>query len=89
VGARLIAGLRALGSPLGAADLAAHATELTAPLGCGYAGVEVLTTPPNSQGRVLLGLLAAPVGDAAVPDPLGPERDALVARCGALVVTRD
>ena len=89
VGARLIAGLRALGSPLGADDLAAHATELTAPLACGYAGVQVLTTPPNSQGRVLLGLLAAPVGGAAVPDPLGPERDALVARCRAAAAERD
>ena len=38
VGARLVAGLRALGSPLAAADLAAHATELTAPLGGDYAG---------------------------------------------------
>lgn len=59
VGARLVAGLRALGSPLDGDDLAAHRTELAAPLAGRFHGWDVLTAPPNSQGFVLLEVLGA------------------------------
>ena len=72
VGARLVAGLRALGSPLAQADLAAHATEVTAPLHTRFAGRDVLTAPPNSQGYVLLELLRPLEEVGGVPDPAGP-----------------
>lgn len=59
VGEALVAGLRALGSQLSEEDFAKHRTELTSPLRHTYAGVEVATAPPNSQGFVLLQLLGA------------------------------
>jgi gamma-glutamyltranspeptidase len=104
IGAGLLAGLRALGAPLHREDLADHETELATPLRCGYAGVEVATAPPNSQGYVLLELLGALAALGDPPDPLGPslallaelcrltarERDAHLAdpRCAAVPVAR-
>jgi gamma-glutamyltranspeptidase len=93
LGARYVAGLRAAGSVMTTDDLSAHATEVVAPL-CGTAfGYEILTAPPNSQGFLLLELLAAmerlaveaaggrparrSEGPPAPPDPLGPAADAL------------
>jgi gamma-glutamyltranspeptidase/glutathione hydrolase len=59
LGARYVAGLRAAGSLITTDDLAAHRTELLDPLRGAAFGHEVLTAPPNSQGYVLLQLLAA------------------------------
>jgi gamma-glutamyltranspeptidase/glutathione hydrolase len=59
VARRLVAGLARLGVPLEAADLARHVPELTPPLRGRDGGCEVLTAPPNSQGLVLLEILAA------------------------------
>jgi len=59
VGARLLECLRSLGSKLALEDLAAHETELATPIAGGFGGLEVLTAPPNSQGFVLLEILAA------------------------------
>lgn len=59
VGAALVARLRSLGSTLTLDDLAAHETELAAPLVGAFDGLEILTAPPNSQGFVLLEILAA------------------------------
>ncbi|MBV8222246.1 MAG: gamma-glutamyltransferase, partial [Candidatus Eremiobacteraeota bacterium] len=42
------------GSPLRAADLAAHRGFFTQPLRSRFVGLDSLTTPPNSQGLVLL-----------------------------------
>ena len=56
---RFVEGLARLGSPLGLDDLAAHRTEVTDPLAGDYRGFEVLTMPPNSQGILLLEMLAA------------------------------
>jgi gamma-glutamyltranspeptidase/glutathione hydrolase len=78
VGAALVDGLRALGSPLTLDDLAAHETELTAPLRGRLRGEELLTAPPNSQGHVLLEL----AGALELLD--GPPRPALLARLLAL-----
>ena len=89
IGVRLVAGLRALGSPLAEADLAAHATELTAPLHTRFAGRDVLTAPPNSQGYVLLELLRPLEQVGGVPDPAGRELEALGALCRHAAAERD
>ncbi|HZD86481.1 MAG TPA: gamma-glutamyltransferase, partial [Gaiellaceae bacterium] len=59
VGARLLSRLRSLGSRLTPDDLAAHETELARPVAGAFGGLEVLTAGPNSQGFVLLEILAA------------------------------
>jgi len=59
LGAHYVAGLRAAGSVMTTADLAAHETEVVDPLAAVAFGHEVLTAPPNSQGYVLLALLKA------------------------------
>lgn len=59
LGRRVIATLRTLGSSLGVEDLRIHATEITSPLSGRFGELEVLTAPPNSQGFVLLEILAA------------------------------
>jgi gamma-glutamyltranspeptidase/glutathione hydrolase len=59
VGAALVRRLRSLGSKLTVDDLVAHETELAAPLAGRFDGLDVLTAPPNSQGFVLLEILAA------------------------------
>jgi oxamate amidohydrolase len=76
VGAAITARLNALGSPLSTADLAAHATEVTAPLIGTFGDEEVLTAPPNSQGVLLLEILGAAtrLGDV---DLLGADADLL------------
>jgi gamma-glutamyltranspeptidase/glutathione hydrolase len=74
IAAQLIAGLQRAGSPLSAADFAAHRTELSAPLRLDHRGVCIHTSAPNSQGFVLLeaitavdalGLPIQPLGDHA------------------------
>jgi gamma-glutamyltranspeptidase/glutathione hydrolase len=73
LGARYVAGLRTAGSVMSADDLGAHATEVLEPLRGTAFGHEFLTAPPNSQGYVLLQLLAAmELLSADAPDPLGP-----------------
>lgn len=73
LGARYVAGLRAAGSVMTAHDLAAHATEVAAPLAGTAFGHEFLTAPPNSQGYVLLQILGAlQLLADDLPDPLGP-----------------
>lgn len=88
LGEQYVAGLHVTGSVITTDDLAAHATEVVAPLRGTAFGHEVLTAPPNSQGFLLLELLAVmeclgveSAGDLpaprserplAPPDPLGP-----------------
>jgi gamma-glutamyltranspeptidase/glutathione hydrolase len=86
VGGPLVEGLRALGSRITLDDLRAHETERTAPLRGAFGGDEVLTTPPNSQGFVLLQTLNAIERLGDVPDPLGPQAAVLAElfRLGAL-----
>lgn len=71
VGAALVAGLRRLGSTLAIADMETYEPERTAPLVGRFDGLEVLTAPPNSQGFVLIELLAAlaELAADAEPDP--------------------
>jgi gamma-glutamyltranspeptidase/glutathione hydrolase len=79
LGERLAAGLHRLGCGLDAADLRGFAAEAWPPLRGHFRGLDVLTSPPNSQGVLLLQALAAL--DAAGPglDPLGPDAGRLAA----------
>jgi gamma-glutamyltranspeptidase len=70
--ARLAAGLQRRGSRIDATDLAAFHPEETAPLTARFRGLDLLTTPPNSSGVLLLQALAA-LERAGAPDPLGAD----------------
>jgi len=77
IGERLCAGLGERGGLLRPADLAVHATEVTTPLRLEALGHEFLTTAPNSQGFVLLEVLAALHRHGDWVDPLGAEAGTL------------
>ncbi len=77
VGERFCRGLRERGGLLDLADLGAHETEVTTPLRQRCSGYEVLTTAPNSQGFVLLEVLAALERLGGWVDPLGAQADRL------------
>ncbi|CAN5352425.1 gamma-glutamyltransferase [soil metagenome] len=67
---RLAQGFERLEVPVTAADLAAHRFYVCEPLVGEHRGARVLTAPPNSQGYLLLGILAAlDLRDEADPDP--------------------
>jgi gamma-glutamyltranspeptidase/glutathione hydrolase len=55
---RLAAGAAAVGSPLTAADLAAHRAEWVTPLRVPYRGGEAVSFPPPTQGFAALAILA-------------------------------
>ena len=57
VAARQARGLSAAGSPLTAADLAAHTSTWGDPIATDYRGVRVTTHPPNSSGPVALEII--------------------------------
>lgn len=59
VGAALVAGLRAKGSQLTREDLAAFSPEIVDPISVDFAGFTVSTSPPNTQGVLLLRALRA------------------------------
>jgi gamma-glutamyltranspeptidase/glutathione hydrolase len=79
VAERQARGLAAAGSPLTAADLAAHRSTWGDPIATDYRGVRVTTHPPNSSGFVALEIInilerfepppAAAFGPAGVDDP--------------------
>jgi oxamate amidohydrolase len=77
VGAAFVAGLRRLGSPMTEDDLARHETLLPEPLETTSNGLRLLTAPPNSQGFLLLELVAM-LGLGGV-DPLDAVEAALLA----------
>lgn len=79
VGAHLVAGLRRLGSPIDLEDLRAYEMEVGAPLCRGFRGRQVYTSPPNTQGFLLLQALMA-VADADT----GESADLLGAAAGSL-----
>lgn len=89
VGERLVEGLRALGSPMTLADLARHEPELDSPLIGRYRDLHVRVVPPNSQGFVLLEILAAVELLGLHPDPLGPDAAALAEVFRATAADRD
>jgi gamma-glutamyltranspeptidase len=58
LGDRQARALAAAGSPISAADLAAHRSDWGAPISIDYRGVTVTSHPPNSSGVVALELLS-------------------------------
>jgi gamma-glutamyltranspeptidase len=73
VGRRYVAGLRGAGSPMSEEDLARHRAEIAPPLIGRYRDLDVRVVPPNSQGFVLLEILAGIERMELDPDPLGPD----------------
>jgi gamma-glutamyltranspeptidase/glutathione hydrolase len=89
LGARYVEGLRSLGSPLTAEDLAAHTADLVPPLRGRYRDLDVSVTPPASQGFVLLEALAAIERLDLDPDPTGPDAGAIARVLEAAAADRD
>jgi gamma-glutamyltranspeptidase len=87
LGHRLVAGLKRLESPLSLADFAAHHTELTVPLQRNHRGFQIHTSPPNSQGFMLLEAIAALDALAIDLEPLG--RNARYLLCALLLAAED
>lgn len=73
VGANLVEHLRRLGSPIAAEDLLIHDPELDSPVMGRYRDLDVSVPPPNSQGFVLLQILAGIEHLDIHPDPLGAD----------------
>lgn len=73
VARQLVEGLHALGSPLGEVDFASHRTGITDPLRLELGEFALETSPPNSQGFVLLEALAA-LGAAGLRGEVDPGR---------------
>ena len=71
VGHRYVTGLRALGSAMTVEDLASHEAQLLPPLRGAFGDLHVSVVPPNSQGVVLLQMLALLERLELDPDPLG------------------
>jgi gamma-glutamyltranspeptidase/glutathione hydrolase len=76
VARRLVAGLTARGGVLADEDLRAFEPEVGAPLRHAYDDLEVLTSPPNSSGALILQALAA-LEASGVQDPLGADAGVL------------
>lgn len=74
----LLGGLTAAGSALEAADFARFEPVIERPLSRSVLGVDVATSPPNSQGFVLLAVLQA-LELLGTQDPLGAEAGILSA----------
>jgi oxamate amidohydrolase len=89
IGARYATGLAALGVPLTPDDMAGHTADLGSPLRGRYRDLDVLVHPPNSQGFVLLEILAAMERLGLDPDPLGPDAGALANMFRAAARDRD
>lgn len=80
---RFVAALGRLGSRLTVDDLAQHTADFVDPVRGTYGPFEVITSPPNSQGFVLLQLLAA-FEQLGLEGRIGAERAAEVARLFSL-----
>jgi gamma-glutamyltranspeptidase/glutathione hydrolase len=73
IGDALVGMLSRRGSPLAGGDLRDFRPEVTAPLAGAFDGLEILTSPPNSSGILVLQALAAPRDCAAeLESPLLP-----------------
>jgi gamma-glutamyltranspeptidase/glutathione hydrolase len=67
---RSVCYLRSRGSSLTVEDFAEFASEVVDPISTSFRGMTVLTSPPNSQGLLLLRALRA-IDELAIADPLG------------------
>jgi gamma-glutamyltranspeptidase len=70
VARRLLAGVASRGVPLAPADLAGFAPAVESPLRARFRDLDVLTSPPNASGVLLLQALVA-LDAAGLEDPLG------------------
>jgi oxamate amidohydrolase len=89
IGERFVRGLRDRGSPIQTSDLTEHETTTGEPLTGTYRGWEVLTTPPNSQGYILLEILAALEGATPAFDPTGAGAPRVARLFGLAAADRD
>ncbi len=89
VGARYAGGLAALGVPITSEDMAGHVADLGSPLRGRYRDLDVLVHPPNSQGFVLLEILAGIERLGLDPDPSGPDAGVLANLFRAAARDRD
>ncbi|MGZ4137646.1 MAG: gamma-glutamyltransferase family protein [Actinomycetota bacterium] len=89
VGRAYAEGLAALGSAMSIDDLHARTADVLEPLSHRYAEFEIRTSPPTSQGFVLLQALAAVERLGLDPDPLGPDADAFALSFVAAARDRD
>ncbi len=89
VGRRYVEGLRGAGSPMSEDDLADHRAEIVPPLIGRYRDLDVRVVPPNSQGFVLLEVLAGIERMELDPDPLGPDAGLLALVFRAASADRD
>jgi gamma-glutamyltranspeptidase/glutathione hydrolase len=89
VGRRLEDGLSAMGSALTVADLEAQRAEPVPPLVGRFRDLDVRVAPPNSQGFVLLQILALVERLGIDPDPCGPDAGILARIASAASRDRD
>jgi gamma-glutamyltranspeptidase len=89
VGRRYVEGLRAAGSPVTAEDLAAHEAQVLPPLKGSFGDLHLSVAPPNSQGFVLLQILALIERMELDPDPFGPDAPTLARIALATAGDRD
>ena len=73
IGRAYVSGLNDAGSPISIEDLAAHRALVLPPLAAAFRGLHVSVVPPNSQGFVLLEILALLERLRVDADPHGPE----------------
>ncbi|MDQ0894369.1 gamma-glutamyltransferase family protein [Agromyces ramosus] len=78
IASKWVAGLRALGSRISEADAAGYRAAIEQPISIEALGVEVLTSPPNTQGFSLLRTLRFLAQDG-ISEPLGADAGRLAA----------
>lgn len=89
LGSRYAAGLAAAGVPIVPNDLGAHRADLLPPLRGRYRDLDLSVVPPNSQGFVLLQILALVERLGIDPDPFGPDAAILARIMRATAADRD
>jgi gamma-glutamyltranspeptidase/glutathione hydrolase len=77
VGRRYAEGLQRAGSVITVDDLARHTTDRVAPLSVHHAGLDVLTSPPSSQGFTLLKILRL-MSALGLDDPAAKDQAAMI-----------
>ncbi len=89
VGAMLVEALSAEGSPISVEDLAAHNVDVGPPVIGRWRDLDVVTTPPTSQGFVLLEILRCLDRLGIDTDPMGPAAGTLALIFAAAALDRD
>ncbi len=89
IGRRYAAGLAGAGVPIDRRDLGSHQADLLPPLRGRYRDLDLSVVPPNSQGFVLLQILALVERLGIDPDPFGADAAILARIIGATGTDRD